>query len=165
MVKCLRLGCRILGKHCQGLSAVAKELYRAGLMVHNRKKKLMHVDVAFHVTRHISEQSVQTFLAELQGVLQQRPSFPVAESGTDSGSCKGTADDCTTDAEMVAGAATEEHKLSDRVAMLEQKVRCQEQSLDEIQRRLDTSMPDGLYDWFAESPHKNETATVEILQI
>ena len=62
--KCLRTAIAKLGRHKEGLSAAARDMFREQLITSRRKKKLMEVDIAFHVTRHISCASADKFLSD-----------------------------------------------------------------------------------------------------
>ena len=80
--KCLRAAISRLGQHKEGLSAAARDLYRAQLIGTSRKRKLLQLDQAFHLTRHISSESILLFMDHFLGELAGEP--PVVDTPTDS---------------------------------------------------------------------------------
>jgi hypothetical protein len=75
--KCLRAACARLGMHQQVLAAAARSLFKHGIVSAVRKKKLIELDLAFQVVRHINVISVEEFfcdfLSELSGECSQPP--------------------------------------------------------------------------------------------
>ena len=78
--KCLRAAIDKLGKHKEGLSAAARDLFRAQLIDSSRKRKLLQIDSAFHLTRHISSESVHCFVAQFMDEIDKQPVYNDDES-------------------------------------------------------------------------------------
>ena len=70
-----RCGIERTAQHRNGLSAVARDLFRDRFVNSQWKKKLLNVDIAYNVCRHINrvgaEAYLQEFLEEIRGDLGQ----------------------------------------------------------------------------------------------
>ena len=80
--KCLRLSVDILGQHKQGLSAAARQFHLGKKIGANLKRKMIHLDLAYHVSRHITISSVEEFYEKLRNELS---SGEVAEKVSECG--------------------------------------------------------------------------------
>ena len=78
--KCLRLSVDILGQHKQGLSAAARQLHLGKKIGANLKRKMIHLDLAYHVSRHITTSSVEEFYEKLRYELSEEVAEKVSES-------------------------------------------------------------------------------------
>ena len=67
----LRTLCEVGDKHYQGLSAAAKDCYRAGLIPHQMQRRMLTVDQAFQVIRHISIVAVRKDSDELAEIMRK----------------------------------------------------------------------------------------------
>ena len=74
--RCVRLTAGALGHHTQGLTVAGKQLHKRGSLSHRSKVKLQKIDEAFHLTRHISSQSIEDFLQKLAEELSPSDAAP-----------------------------------------------------------------------------------------
>ena len=61
--KAFRMATAKLGSKREGLPVAAKDLLLAGHINQRRRKKLVNIDLAYHLCRHISVESIAEFLA------------------------------------------------------------------------------------------------------
>ena len=87
--KCLRRCVDALGVHKEGLSAVAREMYRRKIIGAAAKKKLIELDLAYHICRHVTSGSIIEFQDKLIGELNGQGGF-----NSKSSESEGSAQDC-----------------------------------------------------------------------
>ena len=73
----LRRACAQLGCHCVGLAAAARAMFKADMISGRRKMKMIEVDIAYNITRHISMASVDEFYTH--GEYANKPFFEALE--------------------------------------------------------------------------------------
>ena len=71
----LRLVSQRTGCHFQGLSAASRHLKSLGRIDNRISKKLIRIDDAFNVVRHITSVSVVSFTEELTKMMDSRAAF------------------------------------------------------------------------------------------
>ena len=67
----LRTLCEVSDKHYQGLAAAANDGYREGLITRRMQRRMISVDHAFQVIRHISTVTVRTDSDELDAIIRK----------------------------------------------------------------------------------------------
>eukprot|EP00930_Biecheleria_cincta_P024544 TRINITY_DN17557_c0_g1_i1.p1 TRINITY_DN17557_c0_g1~~TRINITY_DN17557_c0_g1_i1.p1 ORF type:complete len:219 (-),score=40.39 TRINITY_DN17557_c0_g1_i1:80-682(-) len=66
----LRMLCDQLGCHFDGVSSAARAAFRAGMLSGARRRKIIELDVTYHMVRHITAASSRNFVANLSADLQ-----------------------------------------------------------------------------------------------
>jgi hypothetical protein len=69
----LRQMSEVLGVHCQGLSQASRMARHRGLIANGTAKRLVHLDSAHNVLRHITRPFANDFLAGLPSLGDERP--------------------------------------------------------------------------------------------
>ena len=92
----LRAVCKSTGRHFNGLAQAARSARALGAVSRRTEKKLMAIDTACALVRHISEPSVHTFLGKLrqelgmQGFLGDRTTLSLSDLLAPGPGCGGT---------------------------------------------------------------------------
>lgn len=80
--KCLRLLCDDLHSHFDGISSAARAAHRQNRITSSLKRKIIELDVAYHITRHVSSPSAEKFYATLQAELKEEDDNPPVKTQT-----------------------------------------------------------------------------------
>ena len=91
----LRLVSRRSGHHFQGLSQAARHLRKLGLLDNKTVQKLIRIDNAFNIVRHITSVSVDSYVLSVSRLLEAQEQSSVDDPVI--GSDLDTTYSCTTD--------------------------------------------------------------------